>query len=410
MGNSKPIRIMDMRGTYKGGGGPDKTVLLSAKLHDPRRVYVLVTYLRDPRDKEYDIHRRAAELGINYVDVPDRWLLDLRCILSLSRLIAKQRIDLLHAHDDKTLLYGWMLGKVHKGLRTMYTCHSHAVYERSDFRSFIAYLKFLARRQVRLFLMGGYQKPILTVSEESKDRIVRDGLRGEDIEVLPNGIDFEYWKREKGTPVLKEELHVGESGRLVGTVARIDYDKDLPTFYRIVRRVAQTSPEVKFVIVGDGYGNELERARARACEMGLNGHLFFTGHRTDMLDVYTSLDIFLMTSLSEGMPNTVLEAMSMGVPVVSTAVGGVPELVRHRETGYLANIGDDRNLSSFVLELTGNSELRGRLAHASRRRIEEYFSFAERVRKLERYYEHLACRSPLPSLSRGRARVRVQKG
>ncbi|KPK00677.1 MAG: hypothetical protein AMK71_08080, partial [Nitrospira bacterium SG8_35_4] len=67
----EPVRIMDLRGTYKGGGGPDKTILNSAARHDPSRVYVLVTYLRRKDDKEFDIHLKASKLGIHYVDVYD---------------------------------------------------------------------------------------------------------------------------------------------------------------------------------------------------------------------------------------------------------------------------------------------------------------------------------------------------
>jgi len=390
MNNRHPIRIMDLRGTYKGGGGPDKTVLLSAKLHKSNRVHVLVTYLRDPRDNEYDIHRKAAKLGINYVDVYDRYLVDLRCVLSLSRLIKRHNLRLLHAHDDKSLLYGWMLTKIRPDLKTMYTCHSHSRYSRKDFNKFTGYIDFIIRKQVRIFLMKSYLKPILTVSEDTKNRMIRDGLQGESIEVLPNGIDYHFWERNNGRSVLKKELQVESDGYIVGTVARIDYDKDLPTFFMVTKAVVQEFPYVKFVIIGDGYGDELERAQKQVYEMGLNGHLFFTGHRNDILDIYASLDIFLMTSLSEGMPNTALEAMSMGIPIVSTAVGGVPELVRHGETGYLADVGDNSTLSSYVLELIRDKHLRQQFSRAGRQRIKDHFSFDHRVKRLEEYYELFA--------------------
>ena len=238
--------------------------------------------------------------------------------------------------------------------------------------------------------MKKYQKPILTVSEDTKRRLVRDGLNHQEIEVLANGIDFNFWKKRNGKPVLREELKIGPDGFLLGTVARIDYDKDLPTFYRVTQSVVHEFPKAKFVIVGEGCDDAVERARAQVKKLGLNGHVTLTGHRNDILDIYASMDIFLMTSLSEGMPNTVLEAMSMENPIVSTSVGGVPDLVDHGKTGFLADVGDHKSLSTYVLKLLKDNMLRQEFACAGRERIKKHFSFDQRVKKLEKYYELFA--------------------
>src|SRR6185369_16178643 len=102
-------RVMDLRGTYKGGGGPDKTVLNSAARDDPARVHVLVTYLRQPGDSEFQIPQMARRLGINYVDVIDGGTLDWACLRKLKELLRIHRLDVIHAHDDKTLFYAWLL-------------------------------------------------------------------------------------------------------------------------------------------------------------------------------------------------------------------------------------------------------------------------------------------------------------
>jgi hypothetical protein len=99
-------RVMDLRGTYKGGGGPDKTVLNSAAQHDPQRVQILVAYLRDPRDQEFQITKMAQDLGINYIEVPDNRIIDWACLRALKRIIRAHELTVVHAHDDKTLLYG----------------------------------------------------------------------------------------------------------------------------------------------------------------------------------------------------------------------------------------------------------------------------------------------------------------
>lgn len=381
-----PVRVMDLRGTYKGGGGPDKTILLSAQQHNPERVFVLVTYLRDPRDDEFEIHTKAAQLNINYVDVYDKYLLDLKCVNHLRQLIRKHKIDLVHAHDDKTLLYGWLLKLMDPDLQIMYTCHSHANYTRNDFESWIGNLNFLIRNKIRIFLMKKYSKPILTISEDTKNRLIKNTIKKDDIKVLPNGIDCDHWKNERGRPVLRKEFSIKPDEFLIGTVARIAYDKDLPTFFEVAKAVVGQMPNVKFVIVGDGYGSELEDARTMVNEMKLDSKIIFTGHRNDLLDVYASFDLFLMTSLSEGMPNTVLEAMAMGVPVISTNVGGLSELVKHGKTGFLSEVGDYKCLSEYLLSLLKNHELLTQNAIFARIIITEKFSFKNRVKNLEKYY------------------------
>jgi glycosyltransferase involved in cell wall biosynthesis len=390
-----PVRVLDFRGTYKGGGGPDKTILNSAVQHDPQRVYVQVLYLRDPADNEYSIDTWAAGLGVNYIDVRDRKLLDLQCVREIKAIVLEQKIEVIHAHDEKTLLYGWLLKRAIPQVQIMYTCHLHSPYVRKDFPSLAAFLNFKLRKKAQIFLMQRYAKPLLAVSRHTKKCLVDDGLNAQDIKTLHNGIDITAWRPGVGTPVLRKELGVQDNEYLVGTVARIaQQHKDLATFYRVAAEVNKKMPGVKFVIVGDGHGAELAKAKQRVAELGMEKTFFFTGHRTDLLDVYSSMDIFLMTSLTEGLPNTVLEAMALQVPVVSTIVAGVPELVSHGQTGLLSPIRDVQGLSGQVIELLHNEKLRNEFGQAARQRIEHDFSFAARVEKMEEYYEYFSRKRP----------------
>jgi len=392
-----PPRIMDLRGTYKGGGGPDKTVLNSAAQHDDDKVFVQVTYLRQPWDDEFQIPAMAQKLGINYVDIPDASALDITCLKELKRLLKSHDLKIVHAHDDKTLLYGWLLKLMTPGLKIMYTCHSHAVYGRRDFASFKEYLKFKIRQKIVIFLMQRYHKPILTVSRDTKNRLVAGGMQEKDVSVLHNGIDLNVWRTDGTRGSLREELGIPSDSLLVGTVARITYDKDLPTFLQVAELVAVEVPDATFVIVGDGYGDELTKFRKEVEERGLKRLIRLTGHRNDLLNVYASFDVFLMTSLTEGMPNTLLEAMAIGIPSVATDVGGIPELLKHGECGFLASVGDASELSRHVITLLSDSRLREQYSTACRQRIAKHFSFSRRVRLMEEYYGWFAGRASLPT-------------
>ena len=379
-------RVMDLRGTYKGGGGPDKTILNSAAQHNPTKVYVLATYLRQPHDQEFQISCMALKLGINYAEVIDHQFLDWDCLGKLRLLIKAHAISLVHAHDDKTLLYAWLLSLLVPGIRIMYTCHSHAVHPSSDFSRLKAYLSFKLRQRMQIFLMQRFTKPILTISEDTKKRLVGNGLSKKNVTVLHNGIDTEIWQRERGKPILREELGLSDNQFLVGTVARITAEKDFPTFYQVARLVCDQIATATFVVVGDGHGDELLRARQEVAQLGLQKNIHFTGHRNDLVDIYASLDVFLMTSTTEGMPNTLLEAMAMGIPAVATTVGGIPELLPDGEGGYLVEPGNAQALAEHVARLINDASLRQSLGIAARHRIEKHFSFRRRVHLMEEYY------------------------
>ncbi len=385
-----PVRVMDFRGTYKGGGGPDKTVLNSAALHDPEVVDVLVTYIKQPNDDEFQIPQMAADRHLNYVDLVDHGMFDLKCLLQLRRLLKKNRIQVLHTHDDKTLLYGVALRLLSPRLRIMHTCHSHAVYGRNTFASSKEWYKFKIRKKILLLLMKCHHKPVLTVSENTRQRLIGGGHKPADVQVLHNGIDLQQWSKQDAQPVLRKELGLAGNQLLVGTVARITYDKDLPTFFAVAQKVVAEIPEAVFVIVGDGYGDELERARVEIDQMGLSDVVRLTGHRNDLKDIYTSFDLFLMTSLTEGLPNTVLEAMALELPVVSTNVGGLPELVEEGVSGLLASVGNVDALSGAVTQLLSDEKQRKQFAQAARKRIELNFDFSNRVKGMEDLYIRFA--------------------
>jgi len=396
MTDGLPIRIMDFRGTYKGGGGPDKTILLSAARHDKNRFHILVTYLRNPKDGEFQIRERALKLGLNYADVKDAKLFDPACIWKLNRMVRSNRIQILHAHDDKTLLYAWVLKKLNRRLKIIYTCHSHPVFRREDFQKKRDYLAATIRKKIRLFLMKRYHHPIIAVSMATQRYLADDGI--DEVVVLYNGIDTAFWQRKSGAPVLRREFGIDDQGLLVGTVARLAPEKDIATFLRVAQKVRASMPAARFVVVGDGPGNELARSREMSDTMGMGDFVYFTGHRNDLLDVYSSLDVFLMTSVYENMPNTILEAMAMETPIVSTSVGGVPEMLEDGRHGLLCPIRDVNCLAQAVSTLLENRALGLRLSKAARERAEEVFSFTARLHKMERLYARVYC-PMLPTLN-----------
>jgi glycosyltransferase involved in cell wall biosynthesis len=176
-------------------------------------------------------------------------------------------------------------------------------------------------------------------------------------------------------------------------VARLDYLKDHATAVRTIGRVARRQPRVRLMLVGEG--PEGTAIRAQVEQQGLGEHVRFLGLRKDIPHLLQAADLFLLTSVSEGIPLTVIEAMAAGLPVVSTQVGGTAEVIVEGETGLLAPAGDDAALAERVLELAADPALGQRLGERGRERARALFSEGRMSeRYLQLYEEMLPGRRP----------------
>lgn len=374
------IRIMELRGTYKGGGGPDKTILLSAARHDPKNFFILVVYLRDPLDDDFQIGVMAEKLEIKeYVEIYDRRILDLNCVFQLHRLIHQNAIQIIHVHDLKTTMLGVILKIFNPNVKIMHTAHGWIVNSKMD----------KVKQKFQFMLLKLYPFHI-AVSEATKKILVENGIKSDSIKVLYNSIDIDHWKKSDTSPTIKNEFGISDDSLIIGTVGRLSNEKDLMTFLKVAKNIINKFPHVIFMIVGAGKNGVLAELAELAEKLGIQKSVIFTGHRSDLKRFYASFDIFLSTSLTEGIPNTILEAMSMKVPVVATNVGGIPEMIVDGESGILCEPGDVDGITKLTLHLLSGSQLKMDVAGNGRAKIENNFSFTKRLEIIEDYYRDLA--------------------
>ncbi len=160
-----------------------------------------------------------------------------------------------------------------------------------------------------------------------------------------------------------------------------------PIFLAAAKSLLQRRDNLYFVIVGKGeLENELREA---AAEMGVAPRVTFLGHVHDVRKVFEQLDVYVLSSTREGLPNTVLEAMAMEVPIVSTDVDGVKEAVTDQEQAVLVPARDAERLALGIERVLDDAALRTRLVHNARRRVETEFSFARRTRAIEDIYRRV---------------------
>ena len=214
-------------------------------------------------------------MGLNYTEFEDRSFFDWRCIRQLAAFMRREKIQVLHSHDDKTSLYGFFVKLLVPSLKIIFTAHLHTPVERSEYSSLASYVKAKLRRRAVVWLIKRYLPPVMAVSDHTRKTLAADGVVLANTIALRNCIDISVWQKPAGKPVLRDELNMSDDTVVVGTVARIaNRHKDLPTFYRVAAKVCEEQPNVRFVIVGDGHGDTLLQAREQVRQMGLRTSCF----------------------------------------------------------------------------------------------------------------------------------------
>ncbi len=218
--------------------------------------------------------------------------------------------------------------------------------------------------------------------------ITNEGIPAERVGVIYNGINLDpFGKAAPDRDGLRHEMGVGTNDLVLIQVARLDYLKDHPTAIRTLERVVLQRPEAKLVLVGEG--PEREKIEKEVRERQLTEQVRFLGLRTDVARLMTAADVFLLTSISEGIPLTVIEAMSAGLPVVSTGVGGVGEMVEDGRIGLLAPSGDDRALAEHILTLAADPARRHEMGQRGRERASALFSENQMHASYRKLYEEM---------------------
>jgi glycosyltransferase involved in cell wall biosynthesis len=298
---------------------------------------------------------------------------DFRCSLRLARRLRRERVDLLHAHQYTPFFYGITARLLCRRPPVLFTEHGGWYPDYPRPKRIVANRLLLERRD-RVVGVGAAVRRTLIDS---------GGIPADRVGVIHNGIDVAAFRggREPREAV-RAEIGVGAGDFVLLQVARLDPLKDHLTALRTVERVVHDRPDARLVLVGEGPERAPVEDFIRRRQLAARVRLL--GLRRDVARLLPAADACLLTSVDEGIPLTLIEAMAAGLPVVSTKVGGVDEVVVDGETGLLAPAGDDAALAEKVLRLAADADLRRRLGRQGRERAEALFS---ETRMLEAYAE-----------------------
>ena len=382
----RKINILDLRSCRGGGGGPEKTILFSALETDRSRFNMHVVYLKSEHDPEFDLDERARKLGVeSFHTIEERWKLDIGALRRLLAFLREKQIDILHAHCYKSDLYGLILRRYHR-MRLVTTAHGPLATFRYFWRSKNWRVRYLYD-QIDLRILRHFDM-VFMVSDSMRGIISRHRVRPERLRWIRNAIDSRHFRRSVNPdPQFRASLGIPDHATVIGAVGRLNGEKDYPNLLRAAQILVRKRTDLYFVIAGKG---ELEQElRLLANSFGIARNIIFLGHFHDIRKVFELMDVYVLSSTREGLPNTVLEAMAMEVPIVSTDVDGVKEAVTAGREALLVPAQDSGQLAAGIKRVLDDAQLRAGLARRAREKVEAEFSFAQRTRALEAIYREL---------------------
>jgi sugar transferase (PEP-CTERM/EpsH1 system associated) len=299
---------------------------------------------------------------------------DPRWVLALVRLLRRERPDILHTHSWATLCEGALAGRlagvpliVHGELGTIETRTRN-----------LRLQKFVWDR------VDG----VLSVSSRLSHTLAQVvGVPESRITTIRNGVDTDRF-RPTDKVAARQDLGLPQDAFVVGTVGRLHPVKDHRSLISAVAHVKRAGIRAHGLIVGDG--GLLQELREHAVREGLADEIHFLGARADVETILASLDVFALSSVSEGLSNVILEAMAAGRPVVATDVGGTDELVIDGVTGLLVPASNVERLGRALLDVATDADKGARFGREGRLRAEREFSMATMIRRYEDYYVELA--------------------
>jgi glycosyltransferase involved in cell wall biosynthesis len=373
--DSRPV-VVDARVVSESGGGPDKTILNSPRFFDREGYKVLCAYMHPPDDPGYEqIRKRAEAWQAPLHSIPDRGPLDWRVVANALEFCRRENATIWHGHDYKSNALGLLLRPFHR-MRLVTTVHG---WVRHTNRTKLYYA-------VDRFCLPRYER-VLCVSEDLVERCLEAGVRRDRCVLVENGIDTEAYPAAIDPAEAKRRLEIPADRLVVGAVGRLSPEKGFDTLIRAADRLLRDGLDFELVIAGDG--GEAANLAALIETLGRGDRIRLLGYRADPDEIFRGMDLFALSSLREGLPNVLLEAMASGLPVVATRIAGIPRLVINSENGLIVPPESVEALAEGLQRLLTDPAMRERFGRQGRLTIEQRYSFAARIRKIRAIYDEL---------------------
>lgn len=353
------------------GPGGAETVFIDLISYLPSEKYRSVVVIRG-RGWVYEELRRR---GIEPIILDAKGSFNWRYLRSLTTLIRLEKVDLIQSHLLGSNIYASLAGLLSQ-VPVVATFHGMVdVAEKER----LLFLKFAAINYGAV--------AIIAVSDDLRDNIVcRTRLRPEKTKVIYNGINTESFQRPKSNS-LRQKFGWSEGEIIIGSLGNIRPAKAYNVLLQAASLLKEKEQSYRFVIAGQRNGNLYKSLLDMKAELKLDDRVHFLGFNDDPADFLSNLDLFLLSSISEGFSIATIQAMAAGLPVIATRSGGPEEIITHDQSGYLVDIDAPQQIADAVKKIMNDSGLSHRLAQAGQNHSIETFDIKNMINSYELIYK-----------------------
>jgi L-malate glycosyltransferase len=355
-----------------GRGGAEMLLPETLKLHNQEQFEFHYIYFLPWKNQLEEPIREAG--GIIQCMAASNNIAILLQASKIATYIKKHNINVVHAHLPWA---GFVSRVVYKltGIPVVYSEHNKQ--ERYHGITF-----FLNK------LTFNWQRQAIAVSADVAESIKKNIKPAIPVTTILNGVNTQRFIRdEQQGKSIREQYHIPNDAVVVGTIAVFRFQKRLVEWLEVAKAIATQNPEVYFIIVGDGPLKQEIMEKRKA--LGLESTVIMAGLQEEVRPWLSAMDVYMMSSVFEGLPIALLEAMSMKCAIVSTDAGGIKEVITHITDGLLVPVEKWEGLTEQAVRLLADETLRSKLAEAARQRVEDQFSLKRMVQELEVVYANV---------------------
>jgi len=372
-----PPFVLHTRVVTGTGGGPEKTILNSPRFLSEYGIDSACMFMRPPQDPGFDsLIARADGSGAEIIGIDDRGPADLSIVKKAVQLCKERNVAVWHAHDYKSNALGLLVRMFHK-MHLVTTAHG--------------WVRFTSRTptyyKIDRFCMKRYER-VLCVSKDLVERCLESGIKEDRLSLVDNAIVHTDYHTTAATADEKARFGFSPDHILLGAVGRLSEEKGFDRLLDAVSRLVNEGHNVGLIIAGEGHLQDALQDQVESLELQNRVHL--AGYLEDPRELYRAIDMYVLSSLREGLPNVVLEAMASQRTVVTTEVNGIPRLVQDGHNGLVVPTANTEALTEGIRKCLLSKELRTDLAEQGRQTIEENFTFADRMKAVVETYRTLS--------------------
>lgn len=371
----RPVNVLHLRDTHEIGG-PGKTILETHRAIDRERFQLhLGVFLRhrEPADSPFIAEARRLDMPLHFIRGGHAY--DWHMIGQVVDLVKALKIDIVHAHEVKSDVITYVAARL-RPVPIVTTLHGW-IGNGLKQRVLIA----LDKRVVR-----GFDR-VIAVSRQIERQLIDAGVPTDKLRMLHNAIVVERYRRTGRRGVLVEALGRPIPSPVIGSIGRLSPEKGHADLIQAMNLVISRGKKAALVLIGDG--PERPKLIQLISALGLEGTVHLPGYVQEPQRLLEEIDLMVLPSHTEGLPNAALEALLMEVPVLATRVGGTPEVISDGETGRLVAAHSPEGLASGILEFLDTRDTWKQMARRGKDMVKTNFDFSARTRKLEAIYDEI---------------------